>query len=76
MRNVRVLHSIAGLDMVLSTCLEIHAIVLSGKCTTYETCAKLHRFHMLYNSRGCTPLITLIKYQKLCDIGGTIKVHI
>ena len=54
--------------VVLSTCLEMHAMVLiccntSGKCTKYETCAKLHRFHMLYNSCGFTPLIALMKYQ-------------
>ena len=24
------------------------------KCTTYETCAKLHRFHILYIARGWT----------------------
>ena len=38
----------------------LHAIALFCcynriKCSKCETCAKLHRFHILYISRGCTP---------------------
>ena len=33
-----------------------------AKCTKYETCAKLHRFHILYILRECTYLDTDLVY--------------
>ena len=27
------------------------------QCTKYETCAKLHMFHILYISHGCIPVM-------------------
>ena len=40
----------------------LSALQLS-KCTKYETCAKLHRFHILYVSCGCRLKRVIISHQ-------------
>ena len=35
-------------------------------CTKYETCAKLHRFQILYISCGCSPKKLSLKMQQNC----------
>ena len=36
------------------------------KCTKYETCAELHRFHILYISRECNHIIELSHAEEGC----------
>ena len=46
--------------------------LVKGICTKYETCAKMHRFHILFIFLSCTPVLSFF-YISLLLVSGQLE---